>query len=60
MSDALTVPMAADTGVVVIVVAIAVVLIVVVSAMSMRGRQKRKAQRRTDDREFARRKAGDD
>ena len=51
MSDAVLIPTAVATGVVVIVVAIAVVLVVLIAAVSMRGRQKRGATRRAEDRQ---------
>jgi hypothetical protein len=50
MSDALLIPMAVATGVVVIVVAIAVVLVVLFVTVSMRGGQRRGAQRRGETR----------
>jgi hypothetical protein len=51
MSDALLIPMAVATGVVVNVVAIAVVLVVLLVTMSMRGRQRRGATRRGENRQ---------
>lgn len=51
MSDALLIPMAVATGVVVNVVAIAVLLVVLFVTMSMRGRQRRGATRRGENRQ---------
>ena len=50
MTEALVVPLAVGTGVVVIVVAIAVVLVVLFATVSMRGRQRRGAKRRDETR----------
>lgn len=51
MNEALLIPLAVGTGVVVIVVAIAVVLVVLFATTSMRGRQKRGAKRRDETRQ---------
>jgi uncharacterized MAPEG superfamily protein len=51
MGDALIVPMAVGTGVVVIVVAVAVVLVVLLVTASMRGNQRRGAKRRAQARD---------
>jgi uncharacterized membrane protein len=50
MNEALLIPLAVGTGVVVIVVAIAVVLVVLFATVSMRGRQRRGAKRRDETR----------
>jgi uncharacterized MAPEG superfamily protein len=53
MSDAVLIPMAVATGIVVIVVAIAVVLVVLFVTLSMRGRQRRSATQRDARQELA-------
>jgi hypothetical protein len=50
MTEALLMPLAVGTGVVVIVVAIAVVLVVFFATVSMRGGQRRGAKRRDETR----------
>ncbi len=48
-NEEMMLPLAISTGIVVIVVAIAVVLLALIVAASTRGRQRRKAQRRSDE-----------